>query len=527
MELRGYQKTAIEMIWREMFLSESVLCVLPTASGKTVIFSSLIKRCIEAKEDVRICVLFNKVVLINQTEDKLNNFNVEIGKYCGSIGEKDNSKNVTLATIQSIKNIEDFYNIVIVDEVHRLNDEDGQYKMFLDKLREKNEKLKIIGFTATPFRETGFIYGKNKLFKKVCYELPLSYMIKNKYTVPPIVQSSNEKFDVSELRTRMGEYVIEDVKNLTLNEAKSRAQVLDTLNRAIGRKKILWFCSCIEHAESINSILYSYGEDSTIIHSKQTKQEQDENKRKFEETNCRHLTFVTIASEGYDFDQIDCISMLRPTKSPTLMIQVIGRGLRLSEGKENCLVLDYGSIIENCGPIDAPYIKTKYKSNKKYDLQPRLCNKCLTYNEPREHTCSYCGESLIKEIEYNKKLDIEANTNIDILKSDEKKHLEIIVSNVYFDKHLSKNGNLCFRIDYQYGQWPYPLYLSEFFSMSHDFAYKKMIKRLNELGVDYSNLDSNLDNVKDFIAKKIPSKIIYEKDEQYKKIKKLLFEGDL
>jgi hypothetical protein len=156
----------------------------------------------------------------------------------------------------------------------------------------------------------------------------------------------------------------------------------------------------------------------------------------FKKAEHGHVVFVTMLSEGFNEPSIDCICLLRPTKSPVLMVQTIGRGLRLYKGKDECLVLDYGQVIVNCGFPEEPYIRSK-KISKKLEIYP--CPKCLTYI--KEMPCYKCGYQPPKVVR-----DAEKNLTINPYFIDIPKRGErwVVIKNVTInEKYVSKAGNRC------------------------------------------------------------------------------------
>jgi hypothetical protein len=122
-----------------------------------------------------------------------------------------------------------------------------------------------------------------------------------------------------------------------------------------------------------------------VIHS-----QKDNNIKEFEDGNLRHLVFVSIVSEGYDYPPIDAIVLMRPTRSPVLYVQIVGRGLRPYKDKVNCLVLDYGRVIETLGHISDPLINAGKKSKGVTEIKMKFCPQCYEYCQLSAQTCPEC-----------------------------------------------------------------------------------------------------------------------------------------
>lgn len=515
MKLRDYQLTAQSEIFRALADSRDALCVLYTGAGKTEIFISIMRTMLERKPTLRICVLLNKVKLLEQTLKRVQDVLPNVSVYCGTLIEKSLVENIVIATIQSIHKAESHFDLIIADECHRISE---QYLNFFDICIKNNPKVKIAGFTATPYINNELIYGPHKLFKRISYQLPVTYGISNGWLVKPVLQSSAEEFDTSNLRTVMGDFDKHEVNLLVCNEEKSDYQVVDALNKSISRKKIIWFCASIKHAEIISSLLTKYGEDNCTYHSEMNYDERKAAEIKFETTECRHLVFITIIAEGYDYPPIDCLVMLRPTKSPTLYVQVVGRTLRTYQGKKDSLVLDYAQVVKNCGPIDSPYVSKKDKISAELDPKRtlKLCPNCRTYNEPRAPRCFNC------DYEWPIAPKLQDRPELRGLLSSDNKETITGISRVTLSDHTSKAGNKCKRIDYHYHgdadkyRIAFPLVISEFFAVHSKFAFKKFLDRAYKLELVYTNAD--LQHVERAEGPKIPTKLFIEYDGKYKKV---------
>lgn len=465
---RPYQEETIDTIWSELHRENDVLVVLPTASGKTIIFTLLLKRALDAMKskgrEFKSMVLVNQVKLVTQTQEKLQGA-IEadhIGLYCGTLGDYDQSNSITVASINTVEKTTPFIHLLIIDEAHNA-DNSATYKNFINRLRKANPNLKIVRFTATPYTASGgYIFGKDKDIKRITYRKTLQNMIDMNFIVEPIFQSTKEAFDTSKVRKRRGEFIFKDLEKLTGDEAKIARQVDDALSRLNGRKKVVWSCVSIEHAQKVQAEISRF-ESATIIHSKLTRSEQKLNIEEFEEGSVRHIVSVTMVSEGYDFPGIDAIVCMRPTRSPVLYVQLVGRGLRLFPGKENCLFLDYGQVVENLGHPNDPVVNDpKSKTKTTVESKILICPSCFHYIFLPARACRSCGYSLVAEDEQEKKEHAKSltttarsyNFNTKLKREDV---IEIMGWNID-ENYISKAGNACLKIEYRtllntYTQW--------------------------------------------------------------------------
>jgi hypothetical protein len=171
---------------------------------------------------------------------------------------------------------------------------------------------------------------------------------------------------------------------------------LDALSRLDDRKKVVWACVNIKHTEMVATELRAQAENVSVIHSKLGKALVDTNKERFESGDSRHVVSVSMLTTGIDIPAIDSIVLMRPIKSSTLMVQLVGRGLRPAKDKVDCTVLDYGSVFANCGPVDDPYVVDKGKKKSKKTLV-KVCKNCAAIVPISLKVCDQCGFEFISE----------------------------------------------------------------------------------------------------------------------------------
>jgi DNA repair protein RadD len=517
MNLWPHQREALTAIWNDIQDSQTALCVSATGSGKSRIIAALLEKSIAAKPDIKCLVLFNRVTLLKQQADGLKELlpDSSVSIYCGTAGEWDLSGQVVVGSIQSLDPDHLNFNLIIVDETHALNEEKGRYIEFLKHQMNENPRTRVVGFTASPYNYSGYIYGKNKFYKRACYDKGIKYFVDKGFLVTPIAKRPEHQIDVSKLRVLKGEYRQDDVDAQTMNLAMAKDQVIDALNRSEGRQKIVWACASINHAELIKSILLNENEDAVTLHSKMEWSERNLSEDKFRNGSARHLTFVTVISEGYDQRNIDCVVLMRPTKSPTLFVQTVGRGLRISEGKTTCLVLDYANVVSTLGPLEAPVIQKKGKGSGNIEPSQKSCPECRTYVAPRTMLCPDCGYNWPKADAL--KLNLTADENVSFFKKSIK---TMQVNNVRLSHHISRNGNESYKLSYM----PPGIFLdaiNEYFPYKTVWGMRKFMIRAYELGIQIK--EDPYEQVKER-ASKIPVAIEYFLSGKYPEVQRLVYD---
>jgi len=352
--LRAYQHEAVEATLNHFRRSdESAVIVLPTGAGKSLVIAELARLARR-----KILVLTHVKELVEQNHAKYQSYGLTGGIFAAGLKRKESRHQVTFASVQSVSaNLDQFrdeYSLVIIDECHRVSGEDtSQYQRIIELLRRQNDSLKVLGLTATPYRlAMGWIYRyhyrgfvrseEDKPFQHCIFELPLSYMINRGYlTRPELVNAAVAQYDFSALaQDRFGEYTERDVNQLLgKHQRVTRAIIEQVMELAAERKGVMIFAATVDHAREITGYL---PEDETALVTGATDlKDRDSLIRLFKQRQLKYLVNVSVLTTGFDAPHVDFIAILRPTQSVSLYQQIVGRGLRLDEGKQDCLVIDY------------------------------------------------------------------------------------------------------------------------------------------------------------------------------------------
>lgn len=353
-QLRDYQQEAVQMTLKHFRRDKSpAVIVLPTGAGKSLVIAELARLA-----RGRVLVMAHVRELVEQNHAKYLGFGLQAGIYSAGLQRKDFSEKVIFGSIQSIARApEEFfadYSLVVIDECHRVSMQgDTQYLQVLAKLHEKNPSLCILGLTATPYRlGLGWIYqhhqGKKiqrtdeeRFFKKCIYELSLGYLIKNGYLTPPVkIDSPVACYDFSSLRLEGGRYVNSQIEELLKDQARVTPVIIKNIvDIAQDRQGVMIFTSSVNHAIEIMKCLPPYV--AALVTGETSDSERDEIIKLFKQKKLKFLVNVSVLTTGFDAPHVDVIAILRPTESVSLYQQIVGRGLRLSPDKADCLILDY------------------------------------------------------------------------------------------------------------------------------------------------------------------------------------------
>ena len=411
MELRYYQREAVDAAVHWFNTQDThPLIVLPTGSGKTVVFATLIKEIFEREPDCRILILAHRQELVSQAEDKLkkvwpcapsgilaaglNQYEVD-GRIV--IASRD-----TLATPSRLNTVGDF-DYIIVDEAHHVApDPKTRYRKIFDHFESSIWKTpRILGVTATPYRMgQGFIYGlEEHFFSGVAYRIGIPEMIQQGFLCRLSAFKVNDEavIDASTARVKFkgGDYRESDIEKLAMEDQTMLAIIDDWVEKAYtkGRLSTVFFCITVAHAEKMCMYLRRAGIEAAVVTGETPKREREDILERFEDGQINALCNVAVLTEGWDAPRTDCIALLRPTKSLGLYVQICGRGMRTWGDKKDCMLLDYGENMDRHGCIDTarPSIPSKEDKEKEQETKIWICDSCLGVNDSDRDTCIECG----------------------------------------------------------------------------------------------------------------------------------------
>lgn len=403
MQLRPYQRECVDAIWKHVRTSEApAVAVLPTGAGKGVVLAQLAKDVVSWEG--RLVVLAHVKELLLQTFENIERMAPEVkaGVYSAGLGSRDLDGQVTVAGIQSIfKRAAELgpVDVIAIDEAHRIPpDGEGQYLTFLEEARKQNPNVRLIGLTATPYRtQSGFIYGKDQLFSGACFEIGVRQLIvqgflsplKSKGTAP------HARVDVSGVEVRGGEFVQGSLQAAMMaDEDKLALACYEIAERTKDRRSVIVFAAGVEHATKIASFLREIEPDAQVreIYGETPSEVRAAAIADFRAGRVKFLVNVEVLTTGFDAPGVDCVAVLRPTMSPGLHYQMIGRGLRLAEGKKDCLVLDFGGNLLRHGPIDRMLIGPGGRQATSSASAPwKECPECLEVVPASAGVCLDCG----------------------------------------------------------------------------------------------------------------------------------------
>ena len=418
LELRSYQAEAKAALYDYLRNEDGNPCVvIPTAGGKSICIASVAADAVNLWGG-RVLILAHVKELVDQNSKELQGLCPEmpIGVYCAGLDRRDTKEPVIVAGIQSIYNKIDLFepfDLVMVDEVHMVPpDGEGRYQTFLNAAKAKNPNIRMIGWTATPFRtQGGLICKPENLFNKICYEANIKNLIDAGWISNITAKAGSANPDLDHLHIRAGEFVAEDVEK-AMGESRLVATAChEIVEKTKNRQACLIFCTSIDHCKKVATEITKFsGEECAIVTGDTPSAKREETIRRLKGESIQTDLFgstlpplkyccnVSVMTTGTNIRRLDTIALLRPTASAGLFIQMVGRGFRLSPetGKTECLVLDYGKNVERFGPIDAIKPRERLSSEPRGPLV-KICPECRSLIPLSVMLCKECGHQFVSE----------------------------------------------------------------------------------------------------------------------------------
>ncbi len=449
---RPYQEDAIKGVFSYFeHCHGNPLVILPTAAGKSIVIAEIARRACTEYPETRVLIVSHVKELLQQNGEKVLAVwpMADLGFYSAGIGRKDTEHQVLVCGIQSVYKHADRIggaDLILVDECHLIpTDSATMYQRFLSDCRAINHHTKVIGLTATPFRmkEGDLTRGEGKLFDGIAYSADMLQLIKDGYLSRLVGRNGAVRPDLSKLHIRGGEFVESEMEEAFNPITKSA--VAEILALAHDRKTILAFCSGVRHAQAVAEAFRATGENRVCTISGETpRQEREGLVAKIKAGAIRVVTNCNVLTTGFDAPGIDCIAFLRGTCSAGLYVQMMGRGMRLAEGKANCLVLDYAGNIERHGPVDRVRgSERKKKDGEAGECPVKECPDCHALIHTSIMVCPECGH------QFPPREPKVARTASEMpAMSDEKQLKTVPVSDMKIYRHEKVGKPASMRVDY-------------------------------------------------------------------------------
>ena len=454
---RPYQEEGQEALDEHLRTKKSNPCVvIPTGGGKSLMMAWAIQKWKRDCSGFRCCILAHRKELVQQNAAELHGLwpGGDIGVYAAGLNKRDMDNSIIYASIDSIfRRWGEFpaFDCLIIDEAHRIPPKgEGKYRSFIEGCKTVNKDLRVVGFTATPFRMgCGPICHRDHILHEVCYEADIANLIHDGYLCrlrSKVGQASPEMEAVR--RNSGGDYITKSLAEATDTPRLVQEAVRSVMGivRSENRNSIVFFCVDVEHCHHVSQELRKHGLEAPSVTGKTPHQRRDQIADDFKNGRYRAICNVNVYTEGFNAKRVDCIVLLRPTLSPGLFAQMVGRGLRVHPSKTDCLVLDYAHCIDTHGPIDC------LDGGEVTIIE---CGQCGDVFSRAIRVCPHCGWEIPKQVieraeaeERQKKMHEKEASDRAILGSEPE---ELKVSDVMVHRHRKPGRPDSLRVQYRCG----------------------------------------------------------------------------
>ena len=364
MKLRPYQQEALDsMLQAESNGISKQLVVLPTGAGKTVLFAQL---PIMRKDSLPMLVLAHRSELLIQAKDKIETINKDLSVGIEQAENKAGYSDVVIASVptlgrESSSRIEqyprDYFKTIVVDEAHHAAA--PSYRRILDYFKPDL----LLGVTATPQRSDSV--RLIDVFQEIVYYKSIQDLIKEGWLSPLVGYRVKTSTDISDVEIQNGEYkqdqLIEAIDNPSRNNS-----IVTAYNDLANAKKTVVFAAGVDHAGNLGEAFRKNGSSVRVIIGTTPEEERRQILSDFKSGAVTVLVNVGVLTEGFDEPSIEAIILAKPTRSSLLYTQIVGRGTRLFEGKEHCMIIDIADTTRGKKPIGLP---TLLGMPAEFDLQ--------------------------------------------------------------------------------------------------------------------------------------------------------------
>ena len=398
--LRDYQQKAHDALiqWIKK-TTEPVMIEAATGAGKSHIIAALAETIHRISNGKRILCLAPSAELVIQNSEKYALTGNKFSIFSASAGAKSLQHPVVFATPVTVHNrIKRFGNqfaMIIIDECHGIT---PTIRKIVWAMREQNPNIRVVGMTATPYRMgTGYIFAQwpngnpvperetSDPYFAVCVDrITARELIDKGFLTKPVIGKIHaESYHTLDMKLNSrGQFDAADVDRAYVGLGRTTSDIIaDVVAQARNRQGVMIFAATVQHAHECFASLPR--ELSAIVTGDTPREERADIIARFKAREIKYIVNVSVLTTGFDAPHVDLIAMLRATESVGLLQQIIGRGLRISDGKDDCLILDYAENLErHCpdGDVFNPEI-TAVKKGTDVTYIKCTCPTCEAENE--------------------------------------------------------------------------------------------------------------------------------------------------
>lgn len=388
LKLRPYQQRVVDLTVRHVadYPDSAPTVVVPTGGGKSLISAALATQY--AKQGNVLIVTFRKELVAQTAEEMPQHLNVSV--FSAGIGRKETKGPIIVAGIQSVR--KHWHKLprihtMIIDEIHWGN---AAYKEFIDNVRKHSPTMRVIGMTATPFDGRGVHLHmlKEPITTGICAEVSMGELLRDGFLCNVVCYQAPTRLDVSGvgIDSKTGDYKQNELQAAVDTEDQNQRVADDIMRIFAERKSVLVFASGVDHAKHLAALIPG----SKVIIGSTPKAERDSIVEEFRSGKLRWLVAVDTLLVGFNSPRADALALCRPTKSPLIYVQAIGRIMRTHATKDNALLCDFVGAVDEHGPVDEVCGHPPKVSGG--EAPCRICDSCFAICLAGVRRCPVCGE---------------------------------------------------------------------------------------------------------------------------------------
>lgn len=430
-------------------------------SGKGFTIAEIARRMVEDYSTNKVVVLSHVKEIVDQNHKSFIEYTdgrIGSGLNAASLSKhRDYDSPVIFANIQSVARSPHLFgdvDAIIVDECQRIpKNGSSQYRKVIDHLRSVNPQLVTVGLSATPYRTgNGHLTDPDfNMFSNTAYDITgtdaIRRLISEGFMFPLVTKPTDAVISTENLTLSGGEFDNRSMGVVSDDRATTIACLKECMLKAADRRSWLIFAANVEHSKFITQWLNDNGVSSVHVDGTLVDTKRDNAIDQWKAGNYRALVNVGIATTGLDHKPVDFIGILRPVRTTSLHIQILGRGARPFHGddlfppKLNCLVLDFPNNTKRCGFFDAPTLPKKRES-KGGTTPIWICPSCETMNHAAAKECFICGFKHVMESEEDKieKSNTASSVMSDAIVKPQVNIKRANISTTLYSRHLPKKG---------------------------------------------------------------------------------------
>jgi superfamily II DNA or RNA helicase len=388
--LRPYQEFAIDEIRRKFQSGDTRVClVAPTGAGKTTIAAELIKRTIANGK--RVLFMAHRTELIEQCASRLDMFGVPLGIIKSGTRRANLKAPVQVASVQTlIRRDLPESNLIIIDECHRV-----MGRTYLDILGNYPE-ARVVGLTATPIRLDG--KGLDDVFQGIVEASKVSSLIDERVLVKPTIFGPSSP-DLNGIKMTAGDFNQKQLAELMDKQGLVGSIVETYIKKAIGRRAVC-FATSVEHSLHIVDMLKRNGIEAEHLDGETPSEQRAMTLKRLADGAIQVVSNVNVLTEGWDCPNVEVVILARPTASLSMYLQMVGRGVRTSPGKDRAIILDHAgnTIRHGFAHEDRDWQKfwkgMPKRSAEERELSVKTCTSCYCVVESGVTVCPECGAEM-------------------------------------------------------------------------------------------------------------------------------------